>query len=597
MITVAQYIVNYLSQKGLEKCFMVPGGGAMFLNEALRKNKKIITIPMHHEQACSMAAEGYAKLKNKPAIVSVTTGPGAINALNGVHGAYTDSIPMFVISGQVKKETYGPLNYKNLRQLGDQEVDIVDMVKKITKYSKTILDIKNLDKILEEAYLEMISGRMGPVWLDVPVDIQSLNIKPKNFKKIKEKKTIITECTDDKIKKFIQLLSQSKRPVVIVGSGVRLSNSIKLLHEFIKRYNLPITTTFNSHDLVVSNNKLFVGRQGTIGDRAGNFAVQNADLLIILGSRLNIRQTGYNFKSFAPNALKIMVDVDKAELDKKSLKIDLKIHSDLNYFLNSVLKFKDFAPPDSQEYLNWAKELQNKYPPIKDSQYKSKKINPYVLMDLIYKKSKDTDVIVTSDGSAAVISSQALKIKGSQRLFSNSGAASMGYGLPASIGACYAKNESQKVICIEGDGSIQMNIQELATVKHNNLNLKIIIIENGGYLSIQQTQEKYFNGKYIACGPDSGLGLPELSKISKAYGISYSHTSTIYETEKVFDKFLNNSGPHIFVISVDRNQQFEPKPSSKKLKDGSIVSLPLDDMAPFISREELEKIRSIAKVN
>lgn len=593
MVTVAQYIVNYLSHQGLEQCFMVPGGGAMFLNEAFRKNKKINTVPMHHEQACSMAAEGYAKLNNKPAIVSVTTGPGSINALNGVHGAYTDSTPMFIVSGQVKRETYGPINYKNLRQLGDQEVDIVSMVKKITKYSKTILDLKNLDKILHESFQTMISGRMGPVWLDIPIDIQSSNIKIKNFTKIKNSDLLQTKCKESDISNFLNLLKKSKRPVVIVGSGVRLSGSEKLLLDLLEKYNLPITTTFNSHDLVTFDNKYFVGRQGTIGDRSGNFAVQNSDLLIILGSRLNIRQTGYNFESFAPYAKKIMVDVDKEELNKKSLNIDLKIHSDLNYFLNRLLKTKDTKAHEFNAYIKWGKELQKKYPGIRDDHYKSKKINPYALMDLINNKSKSSDVIVTSDGSAAVVSSQALKIKGKQRLYSNSGAASMGYGLPAAIGACFAKKESQNVICIEGDGSIQMNIQELATVKENNLNLKIIIIENGGYLSIKQTQERYFSGNFIACGPDSGLGLPELAKISNAYGISYSHTETFSKTKEAFEKHLNKKGPHIFVVSVDRMQQFEPKPSSKKLKDGSMVSLPLDDMYPFISRRELEKIRSI----
>lgn len=592
MITVAQYIVNFLSKQGLEQCFMVPGGGAMFLNEALRKNNKINVTPMHHEQACSMAAEGYAKLNKRPALVSVTTGPGSINALNGVHGAFTDSIPMFILSGQVKTETYGPLQNKKLRQLGDQEVDIVSMVKKITKLSTTITNLSTLDKTLDEMITAMLSGRMGPVWLDVPIDIQSSNIKRKEFSKLKPEKFKNSNTLDKDIHRFLNLLNKSKRPVVIVGYGVRLSNSEKLLLDFLNRYKLPITTTFNSHDLVDSNNKYYVGRQGTIGDRSGNFVVQNSDLLIILGSRLNIRQTGYNFDSFAPNAKKVMVDIDKEELNKKSLKIDLKINCHLNIFLSELLKIKDNENYDFKQYLDWGKDLQEKFPGVTEKHYKSKNINPYVLMELIHEHSKESDAIVTSDGTAAVMSSQALKVKKNQRLFSNSGSASMGYGLPAAIGACYPLDKSQNVICIEGDGSIQMNIQELATVKQNNLNLKIIIIENGGYLSIQQTQQRYFDGKYIACGPDSGLGIPNLANLSKAYGIPFTHTMTLSETNNALKRNLSKKGPHIFVVSVDKNQQFEPKPSSKRLKDGTIVSLPLDDMAPFIPRKELDEIRS-----
>ncbi len=595
MITIAEYISRFLSEQGLEQCFIVPGGGAMFINEAFRKNKSVNVIPMHHEQACAMAAEGYTKLNNKPAILSVTTGPGSINSLNGVYGAYTDSIPMFIVSGQVKRETYGPLQNKNLRQLGDQEVDIVSMVKKITKYSTTITNtnVKHIDQILEKAIKIMLTGRKGPVWIDVPIDIQSTNVKIKKFTKIKieQKKVDLSH----KLQKVIKLLNNSKRPVVIVGSGIRLSGSDKILLKFLKKFNLPVVTTFNSHDLVDHENPLYVGRQGTIGDRSGNFAVQNSDLLIILGSRLNIRQIGYNFAEFSPNSKKIMVDIDEEEMNKNTLSIDLKINADLNNFLKEILNLKLEDKYDFSEFIKWAKNLQEKYPVVNKDFYKSREINPYVLMELIHKHSLDENVIVTSDGTAAVMSSQALKLKKNQRLFSNSGSASMGYGLPASIGACFATSLNQKVICIEGDGSIQMNIQELATVAYNNLDLKIIIIENGGYLSIKQTQQRYFDGNFIACGPESGLGFPNFIKLCKSYGISSSQTSTIKSTDLAFKNYFNKKGPHIFIVSVDKKQQFEPKPSSRRLENGAIVSLPLDDMAPFLKREELEKIRSISK--
>lgn len=569
---------------------MVPGGGAMFLNEAFRSSSKINILPMHHEQACAMAAEGFTKTSNKPAILSVTTGPGAINALNGVHGAYTDSIPMFIVSGQVKRETYGPVNSKKIRQLGDQEVDIVSMVRKITKYSKTILNIDELDETLETAYNEMITGRKGPVWIDVPIDIQSTNIKSKRFSNVK----IPNPIFDLKLEKFYNLLKKSSKPVVVVGSGVRLSESQDLLIKFIEKFNIPIVTTFNSHDLISSDHRLYVGRQGTIGDRSGNFAVENADLLLILGSRMNIRQIGYNFKSFSKNSKKIMVDIDNAELNKHTLKIDLKILSDLNYFLSSALKLKEYKNDRQKLYLDWSKDLQKKYELLPKKVGTNKKINPYNLFHLLNQYSQKGDIFVTADGSAAVMSSQTLKIKSEQRLFSNSGAASMGYGLPAAIGASVA-NLNKKIICIEGDGSIQMNIQELATMKSNKLKIKLIIIENGGYLSIKQTQERFFNGNYIACGPDSGLGFPNLSSLCEGYGLNYSYCDTYEDTEKAFIKYLNNNKQHVFIISVDRNQQFEPKPSSKRLSDGTMVSLPLDDLYPFLPKKELEDIRKEAE--
>jgi acetolactate synthase-1/2/3 large subunit len=387
------------------------------------------------------------------------------------------------------------------------------------------------------------------------------------------------------------LLETSKKPVIIAGSGIRLSNSPEEFLSFAEKFNIPITTTFNAHDIVNSDHPLYIGRQGTIGDRSGNFAVENSDLLIILGSRLNIRQIGYNFDSFSPNSKKVMVDIDKEELNKKTLKIDVKINTDLKHFFSQAKKINITSKNENYtKFILTCKDLQNKYPVIKPEFYRSKKINPYVLMSIIHNFSENSDTFVTSDGSAAVMSSQALKIKNSQRLFSNSGSASMGYGLPAAIGASIASKN--RIICIEGDGSIQMNIQELETVKYNNLNLKIIIIENGGYLSIKQTQKRFFN-KEIATGPNSGLGIPQLKKVCKAYDISCSQTSTIKSTKDAFKKHYYKKYPHVFIVSVDKSQGFEPKPSSKRLPNGKLISTGLDDMAPHLSSIELEKIRKL----
>ena len=454
---VSDRVAELLSEFGIKHVFMVTGGGAMHLNDALGRNKSLKVINMHHEQACSMAADGYARTNNQMACVNVTTGPGGINAINGVFGAWTDSIPMIVISGQVKRET---INFDNskLRQLGDQENNIVSMVKNITKFSYILKNPNYVDDIISKALKIASNGRPGPVWIDIPIDIQGAPYEESNQKKLNRlsvpKVKKVNQATVDKV---LNLVQNSKRPAVLVGGGIRASGSHKEFLKFIKKTDIPVLTAWNAHDVLHDDHKNYAGRPGTVGNRGGNFIAENCDLLIVLGSRLNIRQIGYNYKEFSRNSFKIMVDVDEEELNKKTLDIDLKINCDLKEFLKAMNNsFKTLSIAEHKKYLAWCKKLNLSFPIFRQEYKNSKKVNPYYFVDELFKHLKEKDNVVTSDGTAVVTTFQGAILKKDQRLFSNSGSASMGFGLPAAIGACFA-NDKKTTYCIEGDGSIQMN--------------------------------------------------------------------------------------------------------------------------------------------
>tara|TARA_B100002019_G_C21274755_1_gene604690 strand:- start:1416 stop:3212 length:1797 start_codon:yes stop_codon:yes gene_type:complete len=587
---VSDRIAEILSENGIKKVFMVTGGGSMHLNDALSKNKALDVINMHHEQSCSMAAEGYARVNNEVACVNVTTGPGGINAINGVFGAWTDSVPMIVVSGQVKRETLNP-NSSKLRQLGDQENDIVSMVKKITKFSYLLKDPNQVDSVFSTAIKVANSGRKGPVWIDVPIDVQGAEYNKSNQIKIKQVQEIkLKNPSNKEVNEILKLLNNADRPAIIAGGGVRLSGAYKEFINFVESTNIPVLTAWNSHDLLHNKHKNYAGRPGTVGDRAGNFIAENCDLLLILGSRLNIRQIGYNYKSFSSNSYKIMVDIDKEELNKNTLNIDLKLNYDLKIFLKTMNKFSNkISNKNHKSYLSWCKSLNKKFPVFQEKFRKSNKINPYLFVNQLFRFTDKKSVVVTSDGTAVVSTFQGAIIKKGQRLFSNSGSASMGFGLPASIGACFA-NQNNQIICIEGDGSLQMNIQELATVKMHELPIKIFVLSNEGYHSIRQTQSKYFPENIVGCGPDSGLFFPKLSHIAKGYGIDYIKVNKSLKLNETLDKVFNFNGPIICEVVLDKNQEFEPKASSKLYHDGSMKSAPLYDLYPFLDEQVVQEI-------
>lgn len=604
---VADYVVNTLVDHGLRHVFLVTGGGAMHLNDAFTRNNKITPICFHHEQACSMAADGYARLGGQPAVVNVTTGPGAINALNGVFGAFTDSIPMVIIGGQVKTETIKGQYNPALRQLGDQEVDIISMVRPITKYAECVCDKNQIRFVLEKALYLVNSGRPGPVWIDIPGDIQGSQIEPETllgfdlenseatFLSVfheNERGSLKGAALREKLKELRVALEQAQRPVILAGTGVRISSQAARFREAILRLGIPVATAFNAHDLLPFDHPLFAGKAGTVGDRAGNFAVQNADLVIILGCRLNIRQISYNWQSFARHAQKVMVDIDLAELTKPTLEIDFPIHADLGDFFGLVDEvFEEYVPKSSHKsYVDWCVERREKYPvTLPEYLQKESPINPYVFGDRLFKKLFAGDVVVTANATACVCMFQSAKINEGVRLFSNSGSASMGFDLPAAIGAELAKDaKGDRVISIAGDGSIMMNLQELQTIKEYGFPTKIFLLCNDGYHSIYQTQKNFFSDNVIGCGPGNGLSFPDFMKIARAFEIPVREVSSHFDLDRALDETLKADGPQICIVHLDKEQPFAPKLSSRRLADGRMVTSPLEDMAPFLDRQELK---------
>lgn len=590
-IRLSDFLVEHLLKKGISDTFMITGGGAMHIDDALGHHDKMNKIFNHNEQACTLAAEGYTRVHNKLCLVSVTTGPGGTNAISGVYGAWTDSIPMLVVSGQVKRETSLPHANVKLRQLGDQEVDIVSLVKPVTKFAVYVDDPNLIQYYLDKAIYLATTGRPGPVWIDIPVDVQGAIIDTTKLKKFEPKKDVKPEYplyNGLHFKDIINRIKKAKRPVICAGDGIHVSNSEKLLIKFAEKYDIPITTPWGSHDLIWDDHKLYGGRPGMMGNRAGNFNVQNADLLLILGYRCGIRQISYNYQCFAKNAYKVMVDIDKNEMYKRTLKIDMPIHADVHEFLEYFIK-NDKNSYSHSDWVKHAHSLNKKYHAALPEYYKhNKPLNPYVFFDKFFHYLNKDDVVVTGNGSAAFMSQQVAYIKKGLRYFTNSGSAAMGYGFPAAIGAAVAQ-KGGRVICIDGDGSFQMNLQELQTAVYSNFNIKILYINNNGYSSIMQTQTNLFKPPLFGVGFGSkGLSFPNMSKVVTAYGIPYYKIDSINNIVSIKD-YINKKGLAFIEVVVDPKQFFAPKLASKKLPNGKMISPELDDMSPFLSRNEYKK--------
>ncbi|MBM3454062.1 MAG: thiamine pyrophosphate-binding protein [Bacteroidetes bacterium] len=588
---IADYIAQKLSDLG-SNCYSVTGGGSMHLNDAFGK-ASINVIYCHHEQACSMAAEAEARLTRIPAVVNVTTGPGGINAINGVFGAYTDSIPMIIVSGQVKRETLVGSYTVPWRQLGDQEVDIVKMVEGVTKYSSCVTDPQKIRFHLEKAIYLAVEGRPGPVWLDIPIDIQSMDVNIEDLESFKPNGSdlINFEEVDLLVRAIIDRIKISERPVFYVGSGIHISGTQELFLQLARKLNIPVVTAWNSNDLIEDSDPLYVGRGGTIGNRSGNFVLQSADLIIVLGSRLNIRLVSYNWSSFAPHAFKVGVDIDINELEKPTCVFDIKVHSSLEYFFSEAFRCVNsnlHSFPDFSGWINWGKERLSRYPVCLPEYWnKLETVNPYCFVDTLFENLKENDTVVCADGTACVVTFQGMKVKKGQRVFHNSGCASMGYELPASIGAFNANRNIERVVCIAGDGSIMMNLQELQTISGNNLPIQIFILNNKGYHSIRQTQRSFFSDNIVGCGTDSGLSFPSFEKVASAFDFPYYHIKDHQELLERIPEIVNLKGRFICELELDLEQHFSPKLTSKKLLDGSMATSPLHDMWPFLSEEEL----------
>lgn len=566
----------------------------MFLNQALGGHEGLRCTFMHHEQACAMAAEGYARITGKPAVVMLTTGPGSINALNGVHGAFTDSIPMIVISGQIKRETCVSFqDVPGLRQLGDQEGPTIAMASPVCKYAQIVRSEKDLEVMLPKAYAEAVSGRPGPVWLDIPLDIQQstapIDIPPPVLVRAQPAEGLRAACVD-----IARRLVQSHRPLILGGTGVRLSGTEKRLLALIERYRVPLATAW-THDLIASDHPLFAGRPGTIGTRAGNLCLQAADFVLVLGSRLNVRQTSYNWQAFAKHAWVAQVDIDAAELSKPTYRADLGVATDLNDFLDVLeLELARASLPDFGAWVQWCQRIGTTYRASAEHQQRPGDVlNPYVMVSRIFSQLRPDDIVVCGNASACILPFQVGALQKGQRLFSNSGSASMGYDLPAAIGAATAAAlEGKRVICFAGDGSLQMNIQELQTLKTLGANVIVIVLNNRGYLSIWQTHENFF-GRVIGATPESGVEFPDFTAVARAYGLRAESVASEQDLDR-FDALLETNGPLLIDLHVDPRQEFVPRIKSRVDAQGAFVTPELDDMHPFLEQATLQQIRDEA---
>lgn len=594
-IKVSNYISQFLVEQGITNVFTVTGGGAMHLNDALGHQKGLTCLYQHHEQACAIAAESYARIHNQIAVLCVTTGPGGTNALTGVVGAYLDSIPMLVLSGQVRYDTTARSTGLGIRAMGDQEFDICKAVDSMTKYCEMVIEPKKIRYCLEKALFMARNGRPGPCWLDIPLNVQGAYVETEELEEYdpgEYQSTLPPKVTVETVDAIIEKIRAAKRPVFYAGNGIRISGGYEAFCRVMEKLNVPVVTCWDSIDAIYDEHPLYVGRGGIMGDRPGNFAVQNSDLVFAVGNRLSIRQVGYNYQTWARAAYVIVNDIDAEELKKPTLHVDMPVWADAKDLLEQM----DARLSGTETVFcgeDWIRICQNwkqKYPVVQPKHYKEGEYaNVYAFIKELSRRLNENQITVVGNGSACVVGSHGYVIKKGQRFIINSAIASMGYDLPAVIGACMA-DHSQDLICVTGDGSIQMNIQELQTIWHHQMPIKIFLINNGGYHSIRQTQTNFFGEPLVGIGVDSrDLSFPDMSKLAPAYGFPYRRITKNSELGPVIEETLALKGPAICEIFVDTVQKFEPKSATKRLPDGTLVSAPLEDLAPFLDEKELEE--------
>lgn len=598
MMKVTDFLFAQIAKLGVREVFAISGGGAMHLVDSAGGMEGLRYIAVHHEQAATMAAEGHARITGKPGVALVTSGPGGTNAITGVCGAWIDSIPMIVISGQVTTDTL--IEDTGLRQFGIQESNIVEQVQSITKYAVTVKDPVTIRYHLEKALHLAVTGRPGPVWLDIPLDVQGqlvdLNsltgFTPEPEASIQKDKTLL----EGQVADCLAMLRRAQRPVLITGYGVRLAGAEAEIVTLMEQLGIPVISSWTSSDLFPTEHPLYIGRSGIMGDRAGNFTVQNADLLLIIGSRMSIPQVGYNFKTFAREAKRIVVDIDRKELDKPSIRADLPIHADARVFITELsCQISTASPLDIPEWLGRCRDWKALYPVVlPEYKHNQEQVNSFYFIDRLSERLGSDAVVVTDMGTSFTCTMQTFRVKHGQRLFTSSGHASMGFGLPGAIGACLG-NDSKKVICISGDGGLQMNIQELQTLVTYRLPIILFVLNNGGYLTIKLMQQNHF-GRYVGSDPGSGVVCPDLLKIADAYGIPAERIQDQAQLENRLDAVLAQPGPFICEIMMPENQPLIPRVSSLKKPDGTITAKPLEDLYPFLDRDEFNNNMIVAPV-
>lgn len=586
---VADFVIQFLEKKKIDTVFTVSGGGSIFLCDALYKSKKLSYVSCHHEQAVSFAAESYSRVKNKPGAAIITTGPGGTNCTTGVASCWIDSVPTVFISGQVYLNQ--TIKKTRLRQMGVQEFDIVSMIKSCTKYAVTIKNPNDIKYHLEKAFYLSTKGRPGPSWIDIPADIQNANIHVKNLRNFKYKNPKkINKKVDKQIKKIVKLITFSKKPILHIGHGVKISGAKNQLTKLIKKYKIPFALTWNATDLLDSSHPYYIGRPGAFAERGSNFIIQNCDLHIAIGTRLPFMVTGYNASDFARNAKnKVMVDIDPNELKYNNSQPNEKICCDAKYFLEKLYKFLPNKINNFDKWHQYCNVVRKRYPIVLEKFRKQKKnINSYDFIEKLSLHLQKNTIIVTDMGLSFVGTHQAFKIKEGQKLYTNSGHAPMGWGLPAAIGAFYA-SKNKKIICITGEGGLQMNIQEFSTIMHNQIPIKTFIYNNGGYLTIKQTQQLGFKNRIMGSNSNSGISFPNYKKIADSHKIKYLRINNNKNLNNKLRKILASNKPIICELMIDHNQEQMPKAINKRLSNGKSAPTKLEDMYPFLSEKEIQK--------
>ena len=593
MIKLSDYVFDFLFKKDVKHAFVLSGGGNVHLIDSIGKSK-VNYVCNYHEQACAIAAEGYARKTGSVGVCVVTSGPGATNAITGALGSWLDSIPMMVISGQVSRKFMGAGTKMGVRQLGLQEINIVDIVKPMTKYAAVVMEPLDIRYELEKAWYLATTGRQGPVWLDIPLDVQSTMIDEKKLRKFNSAEVTPEYITNKKeieklVEQTLKKISESERPVLYAGNGIRLSGAYADFLKLIDLLKIPVLTSYVGYDMVPSDHPYFFGRAHAMGQRAANLIIQNSDVLLSIGARLDLLTIGYTHEAFARAAYKIMVDIDTHEIEKPTLHVNLAINTDAKLFIQEMIKQLKRKPLklSINPWLVYGRRLNKKYPNVPREFWDEEKyVNPYCFIEESCKQFKPNEVIVLANGVGPLnCSYQAFVVKKGQRIILNLGSAQMGYGLPAAIGASFALNNKKRIICMEGDGSLQLNIHELQTMKNYNLPIKLFIYSNDGYLSIRNTQNNLCEGRHIASGSDSGITSPDFVKVGKAYGIKSIRINNHKEMKDVLDY----PGPIICDINALKNMSLTPKLLTKKRPDGSFYSPSLEDMWPFLSKEKLKE--------
>jgi acetolactate synthase I/II/III large subunit len=601
---LADYVMSFVARQGVRHVFLITGGGAMHLNDALARCSDLTFVCNHHEQASAIAAENYSKATNNLGVAMVTTGPGGTNAITGVVGAWLDSTPMLVISGQVKRSDrmYRPDGTPlGVRQRGSQEVDIASLVKPITKYAVTIEDPHSIRYHLEKAVHLARTGRPGPVWIDIPIDVQAAPIEPdsesmRGFDPAELSQTSADDSGSDlasRVRDVIERLNRAERPFIFAGNGVRVSGAAEAFEKLVRLLNVPVGLSWMAMDLLDDDDPLFVGRPGTVASRGANFALQNADFVLVIGTRLDPPLMGWDPRQFARGAYKTVVDIDPAELRKLDGAIDNPICAGARAFIQEMLRQSGSLPDkpkDRGSWLNRCRDWKTRYPLVLPEHRAPGLVSLYHLAEVIGQEVGPNDRVVSgSSGSAIEVFLLAYRARKGRRVFHTAGLGAMGYGLPASIGVCLGSG-GRKTICVDGDGGLQLNIQELATISHLQLPIKLFVLNNQGYASIRASQTNYFGGPNIGCSPETGVSIPDYRKVARAYGLKTAviegqgadHSDLRASVRRV----LRSRGPVLCDVHIIPDEIRAPRVTSVQRADGSFLSKPLEDLWPFLDRDE-----------